>query len=103
MQPTSLPPPPPENDSSRPRVNILLVDDHPAGLAALEATLAGLGHNLVKAHSADEALRLLLEEDFAVVLLDVETHGLEVCETARLIRGRERSRHTPIIFLSSPN
>src|SRR2546427_9745359 len=102
MQPSSLPPPLPKTDSPRPRVNILLGDDHPGNLCALEAVLAGLGHNLVQARSADAVLRLLEEDDFAVVLLDVQMHGLDVCETARLIRGRERSRPTPTSFLPSP-
>jgi CheY-like chemotaxis protein len=56
---------------------------------------------LVKAHSGEEALRRLGEEDFAVVLLDVRMPGLDGFQTARLIRGRERSRRTPIIFLSA--
>ena len=80
--------------------NVLLVDDEPANLLALEATLAGLGH-LVRATSGEEALRLLLEEDFAAVLLDVQMRGLDGFETAKLIRGRDRSRHTPIIFLTA--
>src|SRR5687767_3937094 len=83
------------------KANVLLVDDHPANLLALEAVLADLGHDLVKATSGEEALRLLLGRDFAVVLLDVRMPGLGGFETARLIRGRERSRHTPIIFLTA--
>ena len=83
------------------QANILLVDDQPANLLALEAVLDGLGYGLVKAGSGEEALRRLLEQDFAVVLLDVWMHGLDGFETARLIRGRERSRHTPILFLTA--
>jgi PAS domain S-box-containing protein len=84
-----------------PKANILLVDDHPANLLALEALLDDLGHNLVRASSGEEALRLLADRDFAVVLLDVQMHGLDGFETAKRIRGRDRSRHTPIIFLTA--
>ena len=70
-----------------PNANVLLVDDQPANLLALEAMLGGLGYDLVRAHSGPEALRLLLRDDFAVVLLDVQMPGLDGFETARLIRG----------------
>jgi signal transduction histidine kinase len=83
-----------------PKVNILLVDDEPANLLALEATLLDLDQNLVKASSGREALRQLLEKDFAVILLDVQMPGLNGIETAAAIRERERSRHIPIIFLT---
>jgi signal transduction histidine kinase len=83
------------------RVNILLVDDQPANLRALEAVLKGLGQNLVLAHSGAEALLCLLRDDFAVILLDVKMPGMDGLETAALIRGRERTRHVPIIFLTA--
>src|SRR5947209_5954958 len=83
------------------QVDILLVDDHANNLVALEAILLDLGHNLVKAHSGDDALRKLLAGDFAVILLDVQMQGLDGFETAKLIRGREKSRQTPIIFLTA--
>jgi PAS domain S-box-containing protein len=83
------------------KVSILLVDDQPANLLALEATLAGLGQDLVQAHSGDEALWLLARQDFAVVLLDVQMRGLDGFETAKLIRSRQRSRRTPVIFLTA--
>jgi PAS domain S-box-containing protein len=94
-------PPSVEENPPSPQANILLVDDSPANLLALEALLGGLGYCLVQARSGAEALRLLLEQDFAVVLLDVRMPGLDGFQTARLIRGRERSRHTPIIFLTA--
>ncbi|WP_250124770.1 response regulator [Chroococcidiopsis sp. CCMEE 29] len=83
------------------KVNVLLVDDHPQNLLALEAILDCLDQNLVKAHSGAEALRCLLNQDFAVILLDVQMPGMDGFETARLIRQRERSLHTPIIFLTA--
>ena len=91
----------PKEKSCDQRVNVLLVDDEPANLVALEAVLAGLGLNLVKADSGEDALRQLLREEFAVVLLDVHMPGLDGFETARLIRGRDRSRYTPIVFLTA--
>jgi CheY-like chemotaxis protein len=82
-------------------VSVLLVDDTPANLLALEALLDGLGLDLVTAASGEEALRLVGGRDFAVVLLDVRMPGLSGFETARLIRGCNRSRHIPIIFLTA--
>ncbi len=83
------------------KANILIVDDRPENVIALEAILNKLGQNLVKAHSGEEALRCLLQQDFAVILLDVQMPGIDGFETATLIRQRERSRHTPIIFLTA--
>ncbi len=82
-------------------VHILMVDDRPENLLALESILSGLGHTLVMAHSGEEALKRLLKQDFAVILLDVQMPGLDGFETAELIRGRPRSQHTPIIFLTA--
>src|SRR5689334_20721943 len=73
-------------------VNILLVDDQQANLLALEAVLEPLGQNLITAHSGEEALRLLLDKDFAVVLLDVRLGSMDGFEVAQLIRARQRSR-----------
>jgi two-component system, sensor histidine kinase and response regulator len=83
------------------RVSILLVDDQPANLVALEAMLQGLGQNLVRAESGREALKQLLTQDFAVILLDVKMPDMDGFETAALIRERDRSRHTPILFLTA--
>jgi signal transduction histidine kinase len=83
------------------KANILLVDDQPDNLLALETILRDLGQNLVRAQSGQEALRRLLGEDCAVILLDVRMPDMDGYETARLIRGRDRSAHTPIIFLTA--
>jgi signal transduction histidine kinase len=92
---TRLPADPPD------RVNILLVDDQPANLVALEAMLQGLGQNLIKAESGREALKWLLTHEFAVILLDVKMPEMDGFETATMIREREKSRHTPILFLTA--
>jgi PAS domain S-box-containing protein len=89
--------------SFEPKVNVLLVDDHPENLLALEAILDSLGQNLVRATSGAEALRHLLNQDFAVILLDVQMPDMDGFETAALIRQRERSRYTPIIFVTAFN
>ncbi|WP_437690915.1 response regulator [Sorangium sp. So ce176] len=83
------------------RVNILVVDDRPEQLLSLEAVLAPLGENIVKAASGTEALRCLLQEEFAVVLLDINMPEIDGFETATLVRQRRSTRHTPIIFLTA--
>jgi PAS domain S-box-containing protein len=95
----SLPPPPPLVAAHR--VNILMVDDTPENLIALEAVLSDLGQNIIKAGSGEEALRLLLKHDFAVILLDVNMPGMNGFDTASLIRQRKNSEHTPIIFVTA--
>jgi signal transduction histidine kinase len=82
------------------KADILMVDDKPANLLALEALLEPLGQNLLRAQSGEEALRLVLKHDLAVILLDVRMPGMDGFETARMIRLRDRSRYTPIIFLT---
>jgi len=82
-------------------VNILLVDDRPENLLALEAILEPLGQLLIRATSGPDALRKVLETDFAVILLDVQMPGMNGFEVAEIIKSRERSRTIPIIFLSA--
>jgi two-component system sensor histidine kinase/response regulator len=82
-------------------VEILLVDDRPDKLLAVETILAPLGETLVRARSGEEALRHLLQADVAVILLDVHMPGMDGFETARLARQRDRSRRTPIIFVTA--
>lgn len=84
-----------------PSASILLVDDREDSLDALEAILRDFAPNLVRARSGQEALRLLYERDFAVVLLDVRMPDMDGFEAAELIRKRQRSRQTPIIFLTA--
>ena len=99
---SSIPAPPrPSDPASSDPVNILLVDDQPANLLALEAMLQGLGQNLIKAESGREALKWLLTHDFAVILLDVKMPEMDGFETAAMIRERDKSRDTPIIFLTA--
>jgi two-component system sensor histidine kinase/response regulator len=86
--------------ASRP-ASILLVDDKADHLRALEVSLETLGLRIVTALSGEGALKQVLREDFAVILLDMQMPILDGAETARLIKGRERSRHTPIIFLTA--
>lgn len=81
--------------------DILVVDDNPANLIAIETALGELGARVQRAQSGSEALRLLLQHDFAVILLDVKMPTLDGFETARLIRARRRSSHTPIIFVTA--
>src|SRR5712672_3174688 len=80
---------------------ILIVDDREANLLALEAVLEPLNQRLVKARSGREALRFLLQENCALILLDVQMPELDGFETAALIRERERTRYTPIIFVTA--
>jgi signal transduction histidine kinase len=84
-----------------PRADILVVDDNFANLVAIEAALRDLCGEVVQARSGEEALRVLLARDFAVILLDVKMPSLSGFDTARLIRERKRSRHTPIIFITA--
>jgi CheY-like chemotaxis protein len=83
------------------RAKILLVDDRPENLVALEAVLGALDQTLVRAGSGEDALKALLTDDFAVILLDVQMPGLDGFETAAHIKRRERTKDIPIIFLTA--
>ncbi len=83
------------------RINILMVDDSATNLLALESILRAPDRNLIRAGSGEDALRYLLDNDAAVVLLDVYMPGIDGLQTAELIRGREKSRDIPIIFLTA--
>ncbi len=82
-------------------INILLVDDNPDNLLALEAVLDNKNYHLIKCLSGEEALRSLLKNDYAVIVLDVQMPGMDGFETARLIKSREKTKEIPIIFISA--
>ena len=84
-----------------PQARILLVDDRAENLIALEAILASLGQELVRAPSGEAALAALLADEFAVILLDVVMPGMDGFETAAHIKRRARTRDVPIIFLTA--
>jgi PAS domain S-box-containing protein len=88
---------------AEPRASILIVDDHPPNLVALEAILAPLGHELVMARSGEQALREILHREFALILLDVQMADMNGFETATFIKQHTRSRHIPIIFITAVN
>jgi PAS domain S-box-containing protein len=93
----------PDQQVGEPRASVLIVDDHPANLVALEAILAPLGHELVMARSGEEALREILRREFALILLDVQMADMNGFETAAFIKQHPRSRHIPIIFITAVN
>lgn len=82
-------------------IHILLVDDRPENLLALEAVLGSERYTLVKATSGEEALRCLLKDEFAVIVLDVQMPGMDGIETAKLVKAREKTKDIPIIFISA--
>lgn len=84
-----------------PEPAVLIVDDRPENLLAFSAMLEPLGTRLVQAESGEDALRRLLREDFAVVVLDVQMPTMDGIETARIIRGRASLRHLPVIFVTA--
>jgi signal transduction histidine kinase/CheY-like chemotaxis protein len=96
-------PAPPESErmSDDEKTNILIVDDLPEKVLVYRSVLDDLGQNIVVARSGEEALRLVLRHEFAVILLDVNMPGIDGFETASLIRKRRRSSHTPIIFVTA--
>lgn len=83
------------------KAKVLLVDDRPENLLTLEAALTDRDYELVFAHSGEEALKHILQNEFAVILLDVQMPGLNGFETAKLIKGRKSSAHIPIIFITA--
>ena len=85
------------------KIDVLLIDDQPANLLALESLLEGGEYSVVKAFSGPEGLRCMLEKEFALVLLDVLMPGMDGFETAALIRQRQLSKDTPIIFITASN
>src|SRR3954467_4727147 len=87
--------------SSTDKTNILVVDDLPEKLLVLTTILDDPGQHVITAHSGSEALRLVLEREFAVILLDVNMPGMDGYETAAMIRKRRKSAHTPIIFITA--
>ncbi|SEL29393.1 PAS/PAC sensor hybrid histidine kinase [Stigmatella aurantiaca] len=101
MIPTDTTPDRSPESAPRSRASILMVDDHPSNLLALEAILEPLGQELVKATSGEEALKFLLQREFAVILMDVQMPGMDGFQTAALIKQRERTRTIPIIFLTA--
>jgi len=92
---------PDAESAGTPQAAILMVDDHPANLVAMEATLSPLGQRLVCANSGREALKALLVDEFAAILLDVQMPGLDGFETAALIRAHPRTAQVPIIFVTA--
>ena len=90
-----------ERDLSESRASILLVDDVAANLLALEAVLEPLGHRLVKARSGEEALRHLMQEEFALVLMDVQMPEMDGFQTVALIKQRPKTVRIPIIFITA--
>src|SRR6478672_10378755 len=90
----------PQESIAERRMKILLVDDTPENLVSLEAALSGLDEELVLANSGKEALRHLLNDDFAAILLDVRMPEMDGFETAEMIRSRPRSKQIPILFLT---
>ncbi|MBY0096650.1 ATP-binding protein [Mesobacillus maritimus] len=82
-------------------VNILLVDDREENLLALEAVLTSPNYRLIKAHSGSDALKCILREEFAVIIMDVQMPDMNGFETAKMIRKREKSKDVPIIFVTA--
>jgi len=87
--------------NSEPKCNILLVDDRSENLLALEAVLAPLNENLVSAESGEEALKHLLDQEFALILMDVQMPGMDGFETALQIKERAKTKDVPIIFITA--
>lgn len=87
--------------SEQKKYNILIVDDRPENLLTLEGILESKELNIIKAHSGNEALGLLLDKKIALVLMDVQMPGMDGFETAQIMRSSERTKHIPIIFVTA--
>ena len=85
------------------KINILLVDDRPENLLALEAIIEHEDYHLIKANSGEEALKSLLKNDFAAILLDVQMPGIDGFGTAKIIKAREKTKNIPILFITANN
>lgn len=85
------------------KINILVVDDRPENLLALEAIIDCDEYNLIKAFSGEEALKHLLKHDFAAILLDVQMPGMDGFGTAKIIKAREKTKNVPILFITANN
>ncbi|WP_047982324.1 EAL domain-containing protein [Ornithinibacillus contaminans] len=83
------------------KINILLVDDRPENLLALEAIIEQDDYHLIKASSGEEALKFLMKYDFAAILLDVQMPGMDGIRTAKIIKAREKTKHIPILFITA--
>src|SRR5579859_2339180 len=83
------------------RIDILLVDDEPRNLDALESVLDDPGYRLLRAENADRALHLLLENDVAAIVLDIKMPGVSGFELAQMIKGTKKFRQIPIVFLTA--
>jgi CheY-like chemotaxis protein len=83
------------------QAKLLIVDDLPENLLALEALIKGNDRTVYQASSADQALSLLLEHEFALAILDVQMPGMNGFELAELMRGTEKTKHIPIVFVSA--
>jgi two-component system, sensor histidine kinase and response regulator len=88
-------------EASYPPASILIVDDNAANLVALMAVLEALGHRVVKARSGEEALRRVMDEEFAAILVDVQMPGMDGFQTVSLLREHPRARQVPMVFLSA--
>src|SRR5690625_4211288 len=85
------------------KINILLVDDRPENLLAIEAVIDEDEYRLAKANSGEEALKCLLKDNFALILLDVQMPGMDGFTTAKVIKAREKTKHIPILFITANN
>lgn len=83
--------------------NILIVDDNDNNLLVLESVLEKMQVNIIKASSGEQALKILLDQEVSIILLDVKMPGMDGFETAELIRKKPKTRNLPIIFLSGSN